>query len=184
MSGTTDTAREIYTTGLRNQHAVENQAIELLERQGSTIVSKASRTTTKRPNCVCSRHDWKSVQRLEHAIRVGDQDGLNHQPAEASGQRQGGAPARKSHQTASCRLTACACFCQSGRQYSHQGHQRAEQRCERDQVRRTQSGLHQVSRGHGHSRPAMAACSRDKDHLNQSTTGFPNVFGNRSSKNT
>jgi ferritin-like metal-binding protein YciE len=33
MSGTTDTAREIYTTGLRNQHAVENQAIELLERQ-------------------------------------------------------------------------------------------------------------------------------------------------------
>ena len=33
MSGATDTAREIYTTGLRNQHAVENQAVELLERQ-------------------------------------------------------------------------------------------------------------------------------------------------------
>jgi ferritin-like metal-binding protein YciE len=33
MSGATDTARTIYTTGLRNQHAVENQAIELLERQ-------------------------------------------------------------------------------------------------------------------------------------------------------
>jgi ferritin-like metal-binding protein YciE len=34
MSGnTTDTARDIYITGLRNQHAVENQAIELLERQ-------------------------------------------------------------------------------------------------------------------------------------------------------
>ena len=33
MSGMTDTAREIYVTGLRNQHAVENQAIELLERQ-------------------------------------------------------------------------------------------------------------------------------------------------------
>src|ERR1700712_5535530 len=33
MSGTTDTAREIYVTGLRNQHAIENQAIELLERQ-------------------------------------------------------------------------------------------------------------------------------------------------------
>lgn len=28
-----DQARTIYTTGLRNQHAVENQAIELLERQ-------------------------------------------------------------------------------------------------------------------------------------------------------
>jgi ferritin-like metal-binding protein YciE len=33
MSASTDTAREIYITGLRNQHAVENQAIELLERQ-------------------------------------------------------------------------------------------------------------------------------------------------------
>src|SRR3978361_2005564 len=33
MSKTVDTAREIYVTGLRNQHAIENQAIELLERQ-------------------------------------------------------------------------------------------------------------------------------------------------------
>ena len=33
MSGTGDKGREIYETGLRNQHAVENQAIELLERQ-------------------------------------------------------------------------------------------------------------------------------------------------------
>jgi ferritin-like metal-binding protein YciE len=33
MSGATDAARTIYETGLRNQHAVENQAIELLERQ-------------------------------------------------------------------------------------------------------------------------------------------------------
>lgn len=33
MSGTTDKTRSIYETGLRNQHAVENQAIELLERQ-------------------------------------------------------------------------------------------------------------------------------------------------------
>jgi len=33
MSTTTDTAREVYVTGLRNQHAIENQAIELLERQ-------------------------------------------------------------------------------------------------------------------------------------------------------
>jgi ferritin-like metal-binding protein YciE len=33
MSAATDAAREIYVTGLRNQHAVENQAIELLERQ-------------------------------------------------------------------------------------------------------------------------------------------------------
>ena len=33
MSDTTGRGREIYVTGLRNQHAVENQAIGLLERQ-------------------------------------------------------------------------------------------------------------------------------------------------------
>jgi len=33
MSSTTDKVRNIYLAGLRNQHAVENQAIELLERQ-------------------------------------------------------------------------------------------------------------------------------------------------------
>jgi ferritin-like metal-binding protein YciE len=33
MSATLDTAREVYISGFRNQHAVENQAVELLERQ-------------------------------------------------------------------------------------------------------------------------------------------------------
>jgi len=33
MSAILDTAREVYITGLRNQHAIENQAVELLERQ-------------------------------------------------------------------------------------------------------------------------------------------------------
>ncbi len=33
MSGMTETARKIYVTGLRNAHAMEAQAIELLERQ-------------------------------------------------------------------------------------------------------------------------------------------------------
>ena len=33
MSGASDRLREVYVTGLRNAHAVENQAIELLERQ-------------------------------------------------------------------------------------------------------------------------------------------------------
>jgi ferritin-like metal-binding protein YciE len=33
MNETTSKARDIYITGLRNQHSVENQAIELLERQ-------------------------------------------------------------------------------------------------------------------------------------------------------
>ena len=33
MSATNDTGREFFVTGLRNQHAVENQAVELLQRQ-------------------------------------------------------------------------------------------------------------------------------------------------------
>jgi len=33
MSQTTQEAQEVYVTGLRNQHAVEKQAVELLERQ-------------------------------------------------------------------------------------------------------------------------------------------------------
>lgn len=33
MSGSTESARSVYISGLRNQHAVENQAVELLERQ-------------------------------------------------------------------------------------------------------------------------------------------------------
>jgi ferritin-like metal-binding protein YciE len=33
MSGSSDKAQSIYLTGLRNQHAVEHQAIQLLERQ-------------------------------------------------------------------------------------------------------------------------------------------------------
>jgi len=33
MDTTIDKARDIYIVGLRNQHAVERQAIELLERQ-------------------------------------------------------------------------------------------------------------------------------------------------------
>jgi ferritin-like metal-binding protein YciE len=33
MGATLDTARDVYIVGLRNQHAIENQAVELLERQ-------------------------------------------------------------------------------------------------------------------------------------------------------
>jgi ferritin-like metal-binding protein YciE len=32
-----DNARDIYIVGLRNQHAVENQAVKLLERQVSRL---------------------------------------------------------------------------------------------------------------------------------------------------
>jgi ferritin-like metal-binding protein YciE len=33
MSGTTETARDVYIVGLRNQHAVENEALSLMNRQ-------------------------------------------------------------------------------------------------------------------------------------------------------
>jgi ferritin-like metal-binding protein YciE len=39
MSGTTTVARETFVVGLRNQHAVEKQAIELLERQLGRLVN-------------------------------------------------------------------------------------------------------------------------------------------------
>ena len=39
MSATTDAARETYVTGLRNQHAVEEQAISLLQRQVERLES-------------------------------------------------------------------------------------------------------------------------------------------------
>jgi ferritin-like metal-binding protein YciE len=39
MSGTTTVAQETFAVGLRNQHAVENQAIELLERQLGRLVN-------------------------------------------------------------------------------------------------------------------------------------------------
>jgi len=39
MSGTNDIAQETFVVGLRNQHAVEQQAIELLERQLGRLVN-------------------------------------------------------------------------------------------------------------------------------------------------
>ena len=39
MSETSDKIRDIYTAGLRNQHAVENQAVELLGRQVERLKS-------------------------------------------------------------------------------------------------------------------------------------------------
>lgn len=65
MSGTTDTARKIYVTGLRNAHAMEAQAIELLERQSGDW-----KTTRKwLPACSSTSRKTQSQQRrLEDAL--------------------------------------------------------------------------------------------------------------------
>lgn len=66
MSGTTlDRAREVYITGLRNQHAVENQAIELLERQVGRLQNYPEMETRMRRHIEESR---VQAQRLEELL--------------------------------------------------------------------------------------------------------------------
>jgi ferritin-like metal-binding protein YciE len=64
MSGTTDTAREIYTTGLRNQHAVENQAIELLERQVGRLEHYPEMAERMRQHIEESREQARRLEEL------------------------------------------------------------------------------------------------------------------------
>ena len=63
MSETLDTAREVYISGLRNQHAVENQAIELLERQ------LGDRRTIRRWLSGCG-NIWRKVNSRQTESRV------------------------------------------------------------------------------------------------------------------
>ncbi|MBV9784016.1 MAG: ferritin-like domain-containing protein [Acidisphaera sp.] len=65
MSGATDEARSIYVTGLRNAHAMENQAVELLERQVGRLENYPAMAERMR------RHIEESKQqatRLEEAL--------------------------------------------------------------------------------------------------------------------
>jgi ferritin-like metal-binding protein YciE len=64
MSGATDTAREIYTTGLRNQHAVENQAIELLERQVGRLEHYPEMAERMRQHVEESREQARRIEGL------------------------------------------------------------------------------------------------------------------------
>lgn len=64
MSGATDTAREIYTTGLRNQHAVENQAIELLERQIGRLENYPEMVDRMRQHVEESRQQARRIEEL------------------------------------------------------------------------------------------------------------------------
>ena len=64
MSGATDTAREIYTTGLRNQHAVENQAIELLERQIGRLENYPEMVERMRQHVTESQEQARRIEEL------------------------------------------------------------------------------------------------------------------------
>ncbi len=64
MSGATDTARDIYTTGLRNQHAVENQAIELLERQIGRLENYPEMVERMRQHVTESQEQARRIEEL------------------------------------------------------------------------------------------------------------------------
>jgi ferritin-like metal-binding protein YciE len=64
MSGTTDKARDIYTTGLRNQHAVENQAIEMLERQVGRLKNYPEMEQRMREHIEESREQAARIEEL------------------------------------------------------------------------------------------------------------------------
>jgi ferritin-like metal-binding protein YciE len=60
----TDTARDIYITGLRNQHAVENQAIELMERQVGRLENYPEMETRLRRHIAETREQARRLQEL------------------------------------------------------------------------------------------------------------------------
>jgi ferritin-like metal-binding protein YciE len=65
MSGTTiDQARETYVAGLRNQHAVENQAIELLERQVGRLDNYPEMEARMRQHIEESREQARRLEEL------------------------------------------------------------------------------------------------------------------------
>lgn len=65
MSGMTDTARKIYVTGLRNAHAMEAQAIELLQRQIGRLENYPEMTARMQQHLTESEGQQK---RLEEAL--------------------------------------------------------------------------------------------------------------------
>jgi ferritin-like metal-binding protein YciE len=64
MSDTVTEAREIYITGLRNQHAVEHQAIELLERQVGRLENYPDMAGRIRAHIEESRAQAARIERL------------------------------------------------------------------------------------------------------------------------
>lgn len=64
MSATVDQAKSIYVQGLRNQHAVENQAIELLERQIGRLENYPAMVDRMRQHLQESREQARRLEDL------------------------------------------------------------------------------------------------------------------------
>jgi ferritin-like metal-binding protein YciE len=64
MSAPVDTARDVYLTGLRNQHAVENQAIELLERQVGRLENYPEMAQRMREHIAESQEQARRIDEL------------------------------------------------------------------------------------------------------------------------
>jgi len=93
-SSTADEAKTIYVTGLRNQHAVENQAIELLERQVGRLENypemeermrrhiEESREQARRLEDLLSQHDTGHSSLKDAAMSfMGSMAALGHSAA-------------------------------------------------------------------------------------------------------
>lgn len=94
MSGTTDQGREIYLTGLRNQHAVEKQAVELLERQVERLQNYPAMEARMREHIQESQAQARRLEELLQGLGsshsgfkdtvmsvVGNMAALGHMPA-------------------------------------------------------------------------------------------------------
>src|SRR3954463_366296 len=66
-SNATEQARDIYITGLRNQHAVENQAIELLERQVGRLENYPEMAQRMREHIAESQEQARRIDELLEA---------------------------------------------------------------------------------------------------------------------
>jgi len=94
MATGSDTAKDIYITGLRNQHAVENQAIELLERQVGRLENypemeermrrhiEESREQARRLEDLLGQHDTSHSSMKDTVMSlVGNMAALGHSAA-------------------------------------------------------------------------------------------------------
>jgi ferritin-like metal-binding protein YciE len=64
MSESTDIVRNLYITGLRNQHAVENQAIELLQRQVDRLENYPEMSARMRHHIAESQEHARRLEEL------------------------------------------------------------------------------------------------------------------------
>jgi ferritin-like metal-binding protein YciE len=64
MSGANDKLRDVYVTGLRNAHAVENQAVELLERQVGRLENYPEMVERMRAHIEESKEQARRIEQL------------------------------------------------------------------------------------------------------------------------